>query len=111
MASYWIVVPRGNEELFELLSVAFRGRTGFSVIEDRRAAVGTAPDDERRGTAPPLGPDEIVIAERADRTARISGVRRSRRVPIAATRQGRSGERPGRRAATAPAPGHRLVTL
>jgi hypothetical protein len=104
MASYWIVVPRGNEELFELLSVAFRGRTGFSVIEDRRTSANTSPEGERRGSAAPLGPDEIVIAEQADRAARTPGERRSRRLPIATTRPGRSGQRTNRRAATAPHP-------
>ncbi len=36
MTNYWIVVPRGNTELFDLLSVAFRGHTGFYVVVDRR---------------------------------------------------------------------------
>ncbi len=85
MASYWIVVPRGNQELFELLSHAFRGRSGFTVIEDRRASVSRIPEDERRGVAAPLGPDEIVIAELADRSARTPRERRLSRVPSVVT--------------------------
>jgi hypothetical protein len=70
MASYWIVVPRGNAELFDLLSVAFRGRSGFSVIMDRRSGDSRPKEGERRGTRLELGPDEIIVAERAGRTAK-----------------------------------------
>ncbi len=88
MTNYLIVVPRGNTELFELLSVAFRGHTGFNVVIDRRGSDApavssmspagllsqgddSAPDDaERRGGRVLLGPDEIVVAERADRADR-----------------------------------------
>lgn len=70
MANYLIVVPRGNTELLDLLSVAFRGHTGFNVVIDRRGAPGAVPspsiDDAERGRVP-LGPDDIVVAERADR--------------------------------------------
>jgi hypothetical protein len=69
MASYWIVVPRDNPELFELLSVAFRGRAGFNVIVDRRGPTSTSPDGERRASNAQLSHDEFIIAERADRTA------------------------------------------
>lgn len=69
MASYWIVVPRDNPELFELLSVAFRGRAGFSVIIDRRAAGRTSAEGERRASNAPLAHDEFIIAEQAERTA------------------------------------------
>jgi hypothetical protein len=70
MASYWIVVPRENADLFELLSIAFRGRSGFHVILDRRTVSG-APDADRRGPAPGLGRDEIVVAEQADQSSRV----------------------------------------
>jgi hypothetical protein len=73
MASYWIVVPRGNEELYDLLSMAFKGRTGFSVIVDRRAAHDAPSGAERRARGDALGPDEIVVAEQAERTDK-SGV-------------------------------------
>jgi len=91
MANYLIVVPRGNTELLDLLSVAFRGHTGFNVVIDRR---GTAPnavpspsidEAERRGGRVPLGPDDIVVAERADRTDRpVSGEpsRIFQRIPV-----------------------------
>jgi hypothetical protein len=74
MANYLIVVPRGNTELFDLLSVAFRGHTGFQVVIDRRgagspASGSTTPDGaERRGGRLSLGPDEIAVAERSERT-------------------------------------------
>jgi hypothetical protein len=69
MASYWIVVPRDNPELFELLSVAFHGRAGFSVIVDRRGAGGASSEGERRASNAPLAHDEFIIAEQAGRTA------------------------------------------
>jgi hypothetical protein len=68
MASYWIVVSRGNPELFELLSVAFRGRTGFNVIVDRRGTGAGAPAGERRLKPSDLGPDEFIVAERAEQS-------------------------------------------
>jgi hypothetical protein len=69
MASYWIVVPRDNPELYELLSVAFRGRAGFNVIVDRRGVRDASPEGERRASNAQLGHDEFIIAEQADRTA------------------------------------------
>ena len=48
MANYLIVVPRGNAELFELLSVAFRGDTGFNVVIDRRGSELPLAETERR---------------------------------------------------------------
>lgn len=72
MASYLIVVPRGNTELFDLLSIAFRGRSGFTVIVDRRTADGPH-GSERRGNRVELGPDEIVVAEQAVRVSQLSG--------------------------------------
>jgi hypothetical protein len=68
MASYWIVVRRDNTELLEILSVAFRGRTGFDVVADRR----TGPPRKRRGPAERRGPqlewgaDEFIVAERVE---------------------------------------------
>lgn len=89
MASYWIVVPRGNEELFDLLSMAFQGRSGFTVIVDRRAddhAAARVEGAERRGQRAELGPDEIVVAERAEQAARAdrsaSSARPHRSVPV-----------------------------
>ena len=70
MANYLIVVPRGNAELFELLSVAFRGDTGFNVVMDRRCSESTLADTERRTSRVTPGPDEVVIAERSDRSDR-----------------------------------------
>ena len=78
MANYLIVVPRGNSELFDLLSVAFRGHTGFNVVVDRRqpgsGAVEDPPTGDVEGAASrmPLGPDEIVVAERAERADRLA---------------------------------------
>jgi hypothetical protein len=66
MTNYLIVVPRGNAELFDLLSVAFRGHSGFHVVVDRRASESLA-GPERRASGAALGPDEIVVAEGADR--------------------------------------------
>lgn len=67
MASYWIVVPRGNQELFELLARAFQGLPGFSVIVDRRASDGRTDAVDRRGIGPELGPDDVIVAEQAQR--------------------------------------------
>jgi hypothetical protein len=80
MASYWIVVPRENVELFELLSAAFRGRTGFNVILDRRSAGAPTAEGDRRTTGLHPGPDEIVIAEQ---TGQADGSE----LPIAGARQ------------------------
>lgn len=105
MTNYLIVVPRGNRELFELLSAAFSGQSGFNVVIDRRgtespASTGDGPhasapdaDGERRGGRVLLGPDEIVVAERADRADRpvIGGEPRAyRRIPVRRRRAGRS---------------------
>jgi hypothetical protein len=107
MANYLIVVPRGNPELLDLLSVAFRGHAGFSVVVDRRGTdsdglpISSKNDDsgpsrveaqrpsnvesERRGGRMSLGPDDIVVAERAERADRASGGEPSRsfqRIPV-----------------------------
>lgn len=119
MTNYLIVVPRGNTELFDLLSVAFRGHTGFNVVIDRRgsdappASVSSSPepfslaeneapeaDTERRGGRLLLGPDEIVVAERAERADRpgTGGETRSyQRIPVRRRRAGRSPSRAGTR--------------
>jgi hypothetical protein len=112
MASYWIVVSRGNPELFELLSVAFRGRTGFSVIVDRRGTGAGAPVGERRFNPSDLGPDEFIVAERADRIAEEREHRHTGpRVPVRRRRARRSEHRPNARAAR-PLPTYdRLFTL
>lgn len=86
MANYLIVVPRGNAELFDLLSVAFRGDTGFNVVIDRRGSEMPLGESERRTTRVTPGPDEVVIAERSDRADRPLAGGESRasyhRVPV-----------------------------
>jgi hypothetical protein len=93
MTNYLIVVPRGNTELFDLLSVAFRGHTGFEVVIDRRGAdspavprsTGVEANAERRGGRLSLGPDEIAVAERAEQDSRPApeGTSRSlQRIPV-----------------------------
>jgi hypothetical protein len=98
MASYWIVVPKGNTELFGLLVVAFRGRTDFIVIVDRRGADPVPAAVDRRGRGPDPGPDEFVVAECADAVEHpLTGVGRSTPVRTGkrgAGRAGRSGSRP-----------------
>jgi hypothetical protein len=94
MASYWIVVPRDNPELFELLSVAFRGRAGFNVIVDRRSAGSASSEGERRASPGPLGHDEFIIAEQADRTTEEAEHRHTGpRVPVRRRRPRRTGYR------------------
>ncbi len=97
MASYWIVVPRDNPELFELLSVAFRGRAGFSVIVDRRAVGGDSSEGERRASNARLAHDEFIIAEQADQADGVDKARDHRhigpRVPVRRRRPRRSGYR------------------
>jgi hypothetical protein len=66
MATYWIVVRRENEELFDTLSVAFRGRTGFRVIVDRRSRERMRRARDRRGPQMLWGADEFIVAERVD---------------------------------------------
>lgn len=68
MPSYWIVVRRGNPELYDALSVAFRGQTGFTVLVDRRKADdGSRPEaGERREASLAWGEDEFVVAERLE---------------------------------------------
>jgi hypothetical protein len=86
MANYLIVVPRGNLELFDLLSVAFRGHTGFNVVVDRRGAEPSVAESERRTSRATPGPDEIVVAERSDRTGGLltgsETTRSYQRVPV-----------------------------
>ena len=67
MPSYLVVVRRDNGELFDTLSVAFRGRTGFTVVVDRRVA----PERrrrfrERREAQAAWGADEFIVAERLE---------------------------------------------
>lgn len=67
MASYWIVVRRENSELLDILSVAFRGRTGFDVVADRRQAESRRRRGaERRGPQMTFGSDEFIVAERVE---------------------------------------------
>jgi hypothetical protein len=94
MASYWIVVPRGNSELYDLLSIAFRGRSGFTVIVDRRAgdhAPDRADGADRRTARADLGPDEFIVAEQAVRSDRpsASSHRPGRRIPVIRSTRGR----------------------
>ena len=101
MASYWIVVPRGNTELFDLLSIAFEGRAEFTVIVDRRADDGTVSGTdaaERRGQRADLGPDDIIVAEQSARAERCSSPaqRPQRTVPVIRSRpRGRVRRRAG----------------
>ncbi len=78
MANYLIVVPRGNTELFDLLSTAFSGDDGFQVVLDRRGHDGVpacarprSMPHERRSPDVVPGPDEIVVAESAERADRL----------------------------------------
>jgi len=68
MPSYWIVVRRDNRELFETLSVAFRGRTGFSVVADRRRTphAWRPRAVDRREAQAVWGADEFIVAERLE---------------------------------------------
>jgi hypothetical protein len=104
MASYWIVVPRGNHELFELLSRALHGLPGFYVIVDRRTSEGQTDAAERRGSGPELGPDDVIVAERSQRFGEPSrdGGAHSR-VPVRRRASGRSAARARGR--------YRLLTL
>ena len=109
MTNYWIVVPRGNTELFDLLSVAFRGHTGFHVVVDRRGSEPAESATERRVGRMPLGPDEIVVAEqkeRADRQAMGGETTRSyRHVPVRRRRVRQSASRTGSGTRTNPTAG------
>jgi hypothetical protein len=110
MASYWIVVPRGNAELFDLLSMAFRGRSGFHVIVNRRATDAPTDGSDRRTRSADPGPDEIIVAECADRSAvgeDDGRTRPMRRLPVRRERtRAAGGPHPVRRGAA-----HRLLTL
>jgi hypothetical protein len=66
MSTYWIVVRRENEDLFDTLSVAFRGRTGFRVIVDRRGRAARRRPRDRRGPQMLWGADEFIVAERVE---------------------------------------------
>ena len=105
MASYWIVVPRGNEELFDLLSLAFQGHSGVSVIADRRAPDGYAHDVEQRAASVELGADEILVAERAQRNEPQRASVEASRLPVRVPARRRTARR-----SAAPDP-HRFVTL
>jgi hypothetical protein len=92
MASYWIIVPSGNADLYDLLSIAFRGRAGFSVIMDRRAPEIARTVSDRRAPRVDVGPDEIIVAERLERMA---GDRSSRQPANRATATRLRGRRMG----------------
>jgi hypothetical protein len=62
---YWIVVRRGKEEIKEVLEIAFRGKTAFSVIEDRRVTPRRVPAArERREAGEILKMQDFIVAER-----------------------------------------------
>lgn len=63
MSEYWVVVRHGKRELLELLTVAFRGRRGFTVITDRRAS-SARPAHERRLNPDAWDGDDFFVAER-----------------------------------------------
>ncbi|HET7220590.1 MAG TPA: hypothetical protein VFJ02_21200 [Vicinamibacterales bacterium] len=104
MASYWIVVPRGNQELFDLLAIAFQGHSGFSVIVDRRGAEGPAHDGDRRGGSSELGPDEIIVAEQMQRRDRQPRGAHESRTPVRVPARRRTSRQSA-------ASDHRLLTL
>lgn len=68
MATYWIVVRRGNPELHEALRVAFRATPGFTVLLDRRRADERLrrATNERREAPIAWGSDEFIVAERLE---------------------------------------------
>ena len=66
MSNYWIVVRRENEDLYDTLAVAFRGRTGFRVIVDRRGQDTRSRPRDRRGPQTLWGADEFMVAERVE---------------------------------------------
>jgi hypothetical protein len=108
MATYWIVVPRGNPELLELMSVAFQGRAGFSVIVDRRSEVRPA-DGNRRVSDDGLERDEFIVAEQAERPAEEREHRHTgHRIPVRRRRPRRSAY--GIESAVRPAPLARPAT-
>jgi hypothetical protein len=110
MASYYIVVPRGNPELFSLLSAAFRGQSAFSVILDRRTSESLERTGERRGGDVALGPDEFIVAERLG-SRRLERPARSRTADLE-RRAGRTGSRgSGRRSLSPERRSQRALTL
>ena len=66
MSNYWIVVRRENEDLYDTLAVAFRGRTGFRVIVDRRGRDTRRRPRDRRSPQTLWGADEFMVAERVE---------------------------------------------
>lgn len=105
MATYWIVVPRGNQELFDLLSLAFHGHSGFSVIVDRRSPESQPQDNERRAGRGALAPDEIIIAEQTQQSERQGREASGSRMPVRVPARRRTARR-----SSAPA-AHRFATL
>ncbi len=64
MPDYWVIVRRGNPELLDLLSTAFRGRSGFTVIVDRRETASRWASLERRGQNDDWNDHNFFVAER-----------------------------------------------
>jgi hypothetical protein len=70
---HFVVVSRTNPKLFEMLSSAFRHRSGFTVIEDRRTLAAERRSAPRTDAPPPRRSDEdgwnghdFLVAERHD---------------------------------------------
>ena len=66
MPHYWIVVRRGRADLLELLVTAFRDRTGFAVVEDRRTEQRKR-QEERRSALTDWNHTDFFVAERVQR--------------------------------------------
>ena len=68
MRSFCIVVQRGHEDLYAALRQAFRSRTGFYVVLDRRKTSRRSPSRARQSLERRMATDEwggahFLIAE------------------------------------------------
>jgi hypothetical protein len=64
MPEYWVIVRRNQSELLALLTAAFRGRRGFTVIGDRREPSTKARHRDRRLKPNEWNNDDFFVAER-----------------------------------------------
>ena len=64
MPDYWVVVRRGDQELFDLLSAAFRGLGAYTIVADRRAAKRTRRSRDRRVNKDTWKDHKFFVAER-----------------------------------------------
>jgi hypothetical protein len=63
MAEFFVIVRKTNTKLLEILSSAFRHRTGYAVVADRRTDSAERGARERRAPGDPWNGHDFFVAD------------------------------------------------